>query len=397
MIFNKIFHFVKGYVIIELTGFNIERFLYICAKNEIKLFRIGKRKGNSLVLCMGIKDYKKIKSARVMTDTKVRIKKRCGLPFFIKRIKKRSAFWVLSLLFVALMFFSSNFIWTIEISGDNAQISQQIANALDIAGVKIGVYKPSLLDGEQIKSIILNNTDNVVWAWMYVKGTKAEVKYKEGIQAPVLIDKSKPCDIVSKKDALIKSVLEKNGRARVFAGDTVLKGDLLIAGTIDSADSEIVKTVHSIGEIRAYTWYEKSGEYKLYKNVARKTGNKKSFKTVKLFSKCFDLFASEDVGYSDYVIDERLSELKFGEDNYFGIGIYNKTYYETKTHKIEIPYEEAVKEGINDLEMRISKQLLPKSELVEKKVTHEKIDDETVKVSIMMQFTESIGQEVPLN
>ncbi len=395
MFLNKIFHFVKGYVIIKITGFYIERFLYICARRGIRLFGIGKKTQDGVVVCISISDFYRVMPVRYKTGTHIRIIQKCGLPFLIKQFRKRS-FLVIGLLLVAIaMFVSSNFIWSVEIMGDNDELSRSVASAVKKTGVHIGAFKPSLMEGESMKSIILNNTDNLVWAWVYIKGTKAVVEYKEGILPPKVVDKSFPCDIVARRDGLIVSVVEKSGRTRVLKNDTVAKGDLLIAGTIDMTDGGY-KTVHAIGDVYAYTWHEKSGEYKMYEDINIPTGREKKYRTFKLFSKCFDLFFKDNVDFENYTISEKLSEMKIGEDNYLGIGIYEKTYREVSVERKPISYDLAVEKGRNDLEEKIAKELACGSRLTDKKVSHEMIDDETVKVTVTMEFIEKIGEEIPI-
>lgn len=392
MIFNKIFHFVKGYVIIEITGVYIERFLYICAKRGIRLFGIGKKTDNGVLVCIGISDYHRVRSVCFKTGTRVRILKKCGLPFLYKKVSKR--YFLLTGLFLAVVFIflSSQFIWSIEIMGTNKKTVDEISLALEKTGLHIGSFKPSLIKGEQMKSIILNNTDNLVWAWVYVKGTKACVDYREGIKAPPVTDKSLPCDIVALKDGVITKIVEKNGEKRVSTGEAVLSGDLLIAGTLTTPD-ETLKTVHALGEVRALTHYEKSASYKLFFNKPIATGRIRKFKTVKLFSKCFDLFFSDKPGFDDFLVREKLYELKTGKDNYLGIGIYEKNYHEIAWVKTPLSYDFAVEMGRNELEEQIAKELLPGSRLISKTVRHEKTDDETVKVTVQMEFEEKIAQE----
>ena len=396
MFFNKLFHFVKGYVIINVSGLNIERFLYMCAKRSIGIFNIGKRIDKGVNICINLSDFKKIRPVVYKSKVRICILKKCGLPFFINKAKKRRALIVGMLVLSVLCFVSSEFIWSIEVNSEDETVTKELLEAIDIAGVKIGAYKPMLPDGEKIKSIIMNNTDNIVWAWVYIKGTKACVNFKEGIPAPDVVDWSVPCDIVAMRDGIIKEIVEKNGEARVEVGDTVQKGELLIAGTLSMPDSTY-KTVHSIGDIYARVWHEKSGEYKLHINNDIKTGKKKDFITLKLFSKCFDFFVSENVDFKEYSIDERLSELKLGKDNFLGVGFYRKTYNEIEKEKVKISLEETLRIAQNDLEMRISKELMPGSVLSDKKIVYEQIDDATIKVTMTMEFIEQIGKKVPFN
>lgn len=394
MFFNKVFHFVKGYVIINVSGFYIERFLYICAKQGIELFGIGKRTSSGVVVCINIKDYKKIRPIVFETKVKVSILKKYGLPFLLKKAKKRRALFFGILFLSVLSFAASNFIWAVEIKSNNSAVSDKLISAIDTAGVRIGAYKPFLPDGEKIKSIIMNNTDNLVWAWVYINGTKAVVDFKEGIQAPDVIDRTIPCDIVAQSDGVITEIVEKNGSARVHGGDSVAKGDLLISGTLEHPDGSL-GTVHAIGDVYARVWHEKSGDYKLYIENEVPTGNKKDFVTVKLFSRCFDFFRDEVIDYENYAITEKLYLPEFGKNNFFGVGFYKKTYSEQERKKVGISKEEAVEFAKHDLEMQISKELLPGSVLNNKNVVYEQIDAETIRVTLTMEFTEQIGIKKP--
>ena len=322
------------------------------------------------------------------------ILKKYGLPFCFKRAKKRRVLIAGILLLSVLAFISSGFIWSVEINSDDEAITKELLEAIDLAGVHIGAYKPLLPEGEKIKSIIMNNTNNIVWAWVYIKGTKAVVDFKEGIPAPRVVDWSVPCDIVAERDGVITEIIEKNGDARVALGDTVTKGDLLIAGTLDTPDGGY-KTVHSIGDVYARVWHEKSGEYKLYVENEIPTGNKKDFVTLKLFSKCFDLYFNENMDFSEYNVSEKLSELKIGKDNFLGVGFYKKTYSEIERKKVPISVDTSLEMAKNDLEMQISKELLPGSCVVDKQIKYEQLDDETIRVTLTMEFIEQIGMEVP--
>ena len=48
------------------------------------------------------------------------------------------------------------------------------------------------------------------------------------------------------------------------------------------------------------------------------------------------------------------------------------------------------------MEEKIAKELLPGAELVEENVFHRQIDDETVEVSVTMEFIEKIGKKAPI-
>ena len=392
MFFNKIFHFVKGYVIIRISGFGIERFLYICAKRNISLFDIGGRTADGVLVCVSISDFRKIRPAAKKAGVNIRIIKKCGLPFYIGRLKKRYVLVFGFLLFTGLMFASSFFVWSVEIQTPCGGIPNELFSAIEKAGIHIGAFKPSLCGEDDIKNIILDNTDDIIWVWPYIKRTKVIIEFRPGIRVRKPVNKAIPCDIVARRDGLIMSLTEKNGKAVVKKGDTVLSGDVLIAGMSDSKTDKSMP-MHAIGEIKAYTWHEKSRDYSLIKKISTPTGEKKTFYTLKLFSKCINLFKNEEVGYESYTINESRHEISFGDDNYLGIGIYKKEYLQTQDNEVAANYTEIVNNAVRELEAEIAKELLPGSILIDRKITDVKTNDNTVNVTVTMEFIENIGEE----
>lgn len=116
MIFKIFLFYILGYLNIEVEGVFVERFINICKSRGILLWNIKMEKGVLLHTNIGIKDYKNIRTIAKKTNTKVRIKRKCGVPFILNRYKKRKIF--IGALAVAIIFISAmaNFIWNIEIS-----------------------------------------------------------------------------------------------------------------------------------------------------------------------------------------------------------------------------------------------------------------------------------------
>lgn len=152
--------------------------------------------------------------------------------------------------------------------------------------------------------------------------------------------------------------------------------------------------VHAIGDIKAYTWHEKSRDYSLIKKTQKPTGRTKSFYTLKFFSKCINLYKEEKTEFDSYTVSESCRELSVGADNYLGIGIYKKEYIETEETEAAADYEETVRCAVYELEEEIAKELLCGSVLADRKVTDVKTDENTVRVTVTMEFIENIGEEV---
>ena len=90
--------------------------------------------------------------------------------------------------------------------------------------------------------------------------------------------------------------------------------------------------------------------------------------------------------------EKKAYDLKI-KDNFLGIGISVKTAKEYIEEKEPISFESTVDFAEKELEKKISKELLSGAELIDKNTETERIDEETVKVTVTMRFIEEIGTE----
>ncbi len=386
MFFNNLFYFLKGYVIIEVEGLFIERFINICVHRGIKLKRIVKTKGT--ILYLSFDDFKKLRPVVRKTKSKIRILKKCGLPIIYKKYKKRYAFFIGAFLFSIFLLITSSLILSIEINGANHIPHSEILEVLKQEGVEIGAPRFLMSTAGDIKNSLLYHFDSISWAWIYKEGTKIRVEIKEGILPPEVVDKSNPCDIIAMRDGLICEATVKEGRLLTPIGNAVMAGDVLIAGTIEPENAPMY-TVHAIGDVYAVTWHEKTGIYNLFKEHRLPTGKKKTSVTFNLFSKSFTI-GNHD--FAEYDITQSVYEAHVGK-YYLGFGFTITNYIEVSPYTEPIPAEAALSIAQNELEQQIAADLLPHSKLRKRELEYTNIDDSTIKVTLTMEFLENIGTE----
>lgn len=389
MFFIKIFHFLKGYVILSVTGHNKEEFLNEFLLLGAKPFSVTCR-GDKTILTVSAADFLRIRS--VKTRAAVRIEKKCGGVFMLKKLKKRYFLIIGAILLILCFAAGSRFIWTVELEGAEKYNQEQLYSALELAGIKPGTFKPMMKSPLEIKNIVLNNTDGISWAWLYIKGTKAVLKVRESIIPPQVFDTGVPCDIVAMRSGVIKHVITKRGKCVVTENQTVEPGDTIISGTYEF-ENEPGYQVHASGIAEAYTTHTAEGTYKQYYCYKTYTGRKRRFIDVQLWGKNIPLYFSKNVKFENYDKDERNHELRLGKDNYLGIGAKITVCSEYDLYKEQLSYDAAVEMAKNELEKQISGELLPNARLINKNAEANSLDPETISVRVTMDFIERIGTE----
>ena len=92
MVFN-LFHLIFGCVYFTASGGFSERFINVCTALGIQLWGIRK-KSYGLTAYTTIDGYKKIKNAARASGMKVKIKKKTGLPFVIRKYESHTGLFV---------------------------------------------------------------------------------------------------------------------------------------------------------------------------------------------------------------------------------------------------------------------------------------------------------------
>ena len=116
--------FLKGYVVIRLSGYSPERFLNLCSHHRIVLWGL-RSVGTEYVMCISISGFRRLRPLVHKTKTKVVILERHGLPFMLHRYRHRKLFAVGALLGAALLYVLSLFIWNIRVEG-NYSLSDEV-------------------------------------------------------------------------------------------------------------------------------------------------------------------------------------------------------------------------------------------------------------------------------
>lgn len=389
MFLIKIFHFAKGYVILSISGQNKEEFLNRIILRGVKPKNLDFQKDRILVQ-IEPKDFFKIRNAA--KGVRIHIEKKRGLVFLLKRLKARKLFLAGLIAFFLMFAIGSQFIWSVSYEGAENCDKKQLEAAVKLAGLYQGMPKRNLKSGIEMKNIILNHTDNICWAWVYIRGTKAVVEVREDIIPPEVFLPDTPCDIIAMRNGIIKRVIAERGRCLVIENQAVAAGDTIISGTYEF-ENEPGYQVHSSGSVEAYTEHTKTGTFKQVYCYKKYTGRKRNFFTLSFFKWQLPLYISDKVPFEEYDTSQKEYELKIGKDGFLGVGIKRVECCEFTTEKEPISYDTAVEFAQKKLEAQIAGELLPGAQLVDKNIDVKKIDEETIFVTLTMNFIEKIGTE----
>ena len=347
-------HWISGYVIIELKSDHVERFLNLCAKQNIEIWNLKKNHGHNV--CYMMKDgLKRSETLRKKTNTDIKVIRKAGLPFFLCQYCKRKLLLCGMFLCLFLLFGLSQFVWEIDVSGNISYTKEDIIKYVDEEFIPLGTLKMKV-DCADLEEQLRLHYDEIAWVSCSLHGCRLSINIKETLDKNTKNNASKPCDLVASKNGVITSIVTQNGTPLVQKGDKVKKGDTLITGNIYiySDSNEVLETHKEIAEgtiwAKTRAAYECSFLRSYYKKEYK---NKKSYTyAAYLCGKRVPLMPEIKQEEGMDQITEKIP-LKIGKTFFLPFYLERTITRRFETVKMEYGKQEAYKEAQNRIEKKI--------------------------------------------
>jgi len=391
MLLIRLWHYLKGYVIIIVTGISVERFINICTRRQILLWDMERLDQKTVRMKMSIRGFKASRAAARKSRCRVRIEAKKGFPYLIGKYKKRKGFLIGMIAFAVIIYAMTSIIWFIEITGNNKVGTDILMSQINEMGIYRGATKRFINPKLVADTLMLKNSE-LSWVGVEVKGTGLYISVKEGIEPPAVVPHDEPCNIVAKTDGIILSIHAKNGLEMVKKGDTVTKGQVLISGTIESLHPEFgKKQVHAVGEVIARTWYEVKKEVPNKRITRVRTGREYNKYSIYFLDFVIPLPSKENA-FQQYetVIFDKTPVIGNSFRLPFGLTVQN--FFEIEEQVIELSIEEA-RELAQVTAIRELNAKIPENAEVVDQQMQLVTEDGKEYITVVMECTEDIAME----
>ena len=362
--------YIFGYVKVEVYGFAPERLMNLIIRNEVVVWDVESTE-KGYIFYTGRKNLMKMKPYLQKTNMKMKILKKCGLPYFIQQNKRRAAFLLGFLVFCVMVYVLSLFIWEVKVTGEDKLVADNLLKVIEKQYVPLGTIK-SKVDCAKLEEELRREFDEISWISCELKGTVLTVYLEEGMAPKVIEDSNITGDLVATEDAVITKMITRQGTPVAKVKDQVMKGDILISGTIYIYDdnNEIMETsyVAADGDIYGTTMEDYEDYVELMHYEKEYLENPKTHITFYFLDYCFTPYIPK-MGSENYDSYTQIHKAKLLNNFYlpFGYKTIRRTAYTLK--KAEYTEQEA-KQLLTERFKKKLKELEEKGvEIVENNVT----------------------------
>jgi similar to stage IV sporulation protein len=335
-----------------------ECFLKDLKREKVTARNVRKNDEGVISFSVNLYDYQKLVNSNFVKDKNVKVIKFSGVINILEFVKRNVYYCIGIGIFVVLLLYLSSFLWKISYVGNYRITSYQLDSFLQSKNVMTGISKKKI-SCKLIERKIREKYDCITWVSAEIIGTNLIIHIKENMdfynnkKNNANSDETKNyCDIVSKSNSVIESIIVRNGIPMVKKGDIVKPGDILITGSYplkDDYDAEIeTKTLAADGDIIGRTIYKFSTSFdrKIVKRNVIKNG--KGIYYISLNSKTV---MGEKIKKGEYIISKK-QPIKFWGSFYVPIylGYKKKIIFDEKNEMLsDSETKKIANDKVNDI------------------------------------------------
>jgi len=181
-------------------------------------------------------------------------------------LRRRPILLVGLLCSLLLVFWSQQYLWTIEVEGNETIPTVEILRNLSDLGIRAGTPL-NQIEPQRLENRMLDRMPGLSWFTINANNARATVLVKERIPLPDLVATQEPTNVIASQAGLIEQMEVYDGQPQVEPGQMVVKGQLLVSGVTTPWRTTVLH--HAMAEVYARTW--RTAEIICPKEVQRKT------------------------------------------------------------------------------------------------------------------------------
>jgi len=283
----------------------------------------------------------------------------------IKKYKFRLGIPAGILLSIAILFYYSNIVTTIEIQGNETISDSVILSQLKQNGLHPGVWIANL-DTRHCETELRVQIPGIAWAGIRNTGNRFVIQITEETPQPDMLHERVPCHVISRYDAQITNVRVLSGQLQRLIRDGVAEGEIIVSGIIQDENGSIHYR-HALAEITGIYTQETDLSEPFQVSETSRTGRNLHQRWLRLFGLKLPLQLNQ-TEFSESDVTEYDMPFQF-LNHTLPCGISHKIINETQTSVITRTEEEA-ELSLNTAIIRYEKNFLSDVKILDRQAEY---------------------------
>jgi len=383
---------------VEVTRGSIERFLNLCLEAGIYLWGIERAEGRMWANLL-VRDFFLLRPVARGSRCRVRILRRMGLPFLLRRLRLRPMLLVGFAGCLAALVWAGAHLWVVEvrITGPGYLDPRAVSAVAAEAGLRRGAWKGAV-DPARVSQHIRSRIDEVAWAVIRVQGTRAVIEVVE--KASVVPPNISTCvHLVARKAGVVEQVIPFQGEPLVKKGSIVQPGDMLVEcalrywsggrpavlpGMPLPPREDVARTLVAQASVKALVYYQQYVEYPRVREVLEPTGRRESRWVLNWKDRSILLRGSEQAPFERYEMTTRSLSLGEWRSWKLPVELVIQNLEEVSVRHEPVPLEELKEQARRAMERRLAWLLGPTDKVVAP-ITVEVVEQTRERVGLMVR------------
>ncbi len=254
--YRKAINYLRGSVTVQVESAYPERAVNLIAVHAIPFWDLRWIDETTFTARTSRHSLERLRAVTEKAECVVTPLGQQGAPVLLRSICRRYALLGGVILLLLFLLAGNFFVWDFRVTGNDTVPTETILRALEEYGITVGTCSLRI-DQEAMRNHVLLELADLSWLVVNVKGCTAHVQVVERQRPPQIVQEDEVTNVVAERSGLVTRVEPLDGKAQVSPGATVVEGQLLISGVVDSTRSG-VRFVHGMGNVWARTWYDLS-------------------------------------------------------------------------------------------------------------------------------------------
>ncbi|QGH34969.1 sporulation protein YqfD [Gracilibacillus salitolerans] len=397
MFFNRK-NWLSGYIIIEIKGQYPERFFDLCAKYNIPSWDIKKKNETIAIGKIKLSDLPKLRIVKRKSIYKVYFKGRNGLPFFFRHLISQKPLLIGFFIAIAVIFFLSNIVWRIDVSGLDEEMEIKVIQQLEEYGIEEGSFQWNIDSPAIIQKQLLTDVPELLWIGVKKNGSAFHL---EGVEKTIVEKEEEEAagHLVAKKEGVIEDLFVTRGQPLVRTNDVVYQGDILVSAYLNESEEDDEedegKPVEAEGEVIAKVWYKSEVTVPLDNQYLVLNGKMEQKHYLHASKFLVPIWNFENPEYEHYQVDVEEKNFYFLKWK-IPISYINQTIYEAELKEEQLSEENAKKIALEQGKRELMREIPHDAEITDEKALHESVESGKVKLTLYYTVLENIAKKQPI-